>query len=272
MRSKLLYIFLSIALATVSGCASHRLFNNKASFVAYQGLEGMSSVGEGGSQIQTYPTQVGGVELAKFDTSVLTPKQAKSCAVLTELAGQEATCDYLGDCRSVVKTYQDAYGSCIWGIKKHLEEQASVIRRADYQKKSLALTASNKKNAHAVIKKYAKDNNLSEKVKKSLKLIEQPKSLEEIVRLIMKGDIPANTYFYASCCDGYKVAQPTGEGYRLTTKNYKGLPILLETEATMFEGNKAGRGLGWVRYDGVTKYTTTLGASTQALKMTKLVL
>ena len=116
---------------------------------------------------------------------------------------------------------------------------------------------------------YAKANGLKPS---EISYFYQPQTLLDVVLEIKKGKVEVNKYFNVKCCRhaGYRVTQPIAGGYRLTTEHYKGLPILLKTNKTMFEGNKAGKGLGWLRYDGVSTYTTVTGATKQAVLMTEV--
>lgn len=267
MRSALLYTCILTVLATITGCESMGQGKFRKA-VNYYNLEGLPSTGEFPNKIYSYPSQVGGVELAKFDMSALEPTVAEHCKNLLAVAGTKGIC-YFGNCYEMATEYKRAYGKCNAGIAKYVTEERRSNTHAAKLKAHKALLASNKDRAYEVITKYAKDNSLD---LATMYLKEQPISLEDLVLEIMKGKVKPNTYFYASCCDGYKVTQPIEDGYRLTTDRSRGIPILLKTKATMFEGNKAGKDLYWVSYDGVSSYTTITGSSTQAIIMTQLII
>ena len=265
MRSALLYICLITVLATITGCESLGQGKFRGA-VNYYNLEGLSYTGEFPNKVYSYPTQVGGVELAKFDLSVLEPKVAKYCKSLLEVAGTVATCF---DCYTVAQDYQRAYALCSGSVAKYVNEERMAKRHTANVKAHKARVAINKENAIRHMAEYAKSNGLNPA---EIRYFYQPHTLLDVVLEIRKGKVEVSKHFNVKCCShvGYKVAQPIEGGYRLTTEHYKGLPILLKTNKTMFEGNKVGGGLGWLRYDGVSSYTTVTGAAKQAVLMTEV--
>lgn len=264
MRSILLFIPLLATLAALAGCETQRSFSRA---VSYYHPDGLSSTGEGPDKVYTYPSNVAGVELDTFNMSVLNPSGITNCNFLKEISGQKAVC--FGNCYEEMKVYKAAYAWCNSSIITYTKEESDKKRQAYRAKVYKETQEANKKRAIEVLTKYAEEKSLDAG---ALHFYEQPVSLEDIMKDILKGKVKVNTYFYVKCCEGYEVAQPIDGGYRLSTKNYKGLPILLNTSKTMFEGNKAGRGLGWLRYEGVSSYTNVIGSAKQAVVMAEVLI
>jgi hypothetical protein len=259
MRLILLYTSLLAMLVTLAGCETQKNFSKA---VRYYHLNGLSSSVEDGVKVYTYPSKIGGAELATIDMSLLKPSGTKGCNFLKEKSGQKAIC--FGNCYEEAKVYKAAYVGCNSAIVRYTKEEKDKKREAYRANLYRETQEANKKRAIEALTKYAEEKSLDAG---SLHFYEQPISLEDIMKDILKGKVKVNTYFYVKCCEGYEVAQPINGGYRLATKNYKGLPILLNTSKTMFEGNKAGRGLGWLRYEAVSSYTNVIGSAKQAVVM-----
>jgi hypothetical protein len=261
---KQILIFLTVCIATLNtGCTLLKMHKGT---VDYHKLEGLTVAGEGWSTEYKYPNQIEGVDLASFDFNLLSPLSTGYCKDLRGKAGNDLSC-FGSWCNSLAMEYRRTYKYCHQGIADYQKEERMKDMRAYVRTQNKARTDTNKNSAIAFMDKYADINNLT---LSKLKYYYQPLSIEYVMGKIKKGEFKAPMYFNVKCCGGYKVSQPIDGGYMLTTENYGGLPIMLKTSTTLFEGNKAGRSLGWLKYEGVTKYKTAIGTDRQAILMAEI--
>lgn len=233
--------------------------------VDWHKLEGLTVIGDGERRVFQYPNEVGGVNLATFDLNQLSPSGVDSCRSLKNKAGTDFFC--FNSCNSLAREYSWNYKKCFEGVARFHKEEEDKTLRAYINAKEVAQAKRHKKNAIAFMETYAKANNLEIS---NLTYYYEPLSIEYVMARIKKGEFKVPTFFNVKCCGGYEVSQPLDDGYMLITENYGGLPIILKTNTTLFEGNKAGASLGWLKYEGVTKYKTVIGTDRQAILMTEI--